>query len=101
MSGDGAGEAADSLARFQTKDKEGLRGGCKICGGLGHMTKQCRNRADILQASEPTCFSDVRVEMFLAAPTRFRIEPALSFSDSFLHSGASSMAWISCFATYI
>lgn len=32
-----------SLARAQGGGGGGTRGACKICGGLGHLTKQCKN----------------------------------------------------------
>jgi hypothetical protein len=35
-----------ALARRQGGDAATNRGACKICGGLGHLTKQCRNFID-------------------------------------------------------
>ncbi len=32
-----------ALARAQGGDIASNRGACKVCGGLGHLTKQCRN----------------------------------------------------------
>ncbi|MEW5308873.1 MAG: hypothetical protein WDW38_000797 [Sanguina aurantia] len=36
-------EGLMSLARAQGGGGGGTRGACKICGGLGHLTKQCKN----------------------------------------------------------
>jgi hypothetical protein len=40
-------EGLKALARRSGGDAAALnRGACKICGGLGHLTKQCRNFLD-------------------------------------------------------
>lgn len=39
-------EGLKALARRQGGDAATNRGACKICGGLGHLTKQCRNFLD-------------------------------------------------------
>lgn len=39
-------EGLKALARRQGGDAASNRGACKICGGLGHLTKQCRNFLD-------------------------------------------------------
>lgn len=36
-------EGLMSLAKSQGLANNANRGACKICGGLGHLTKQCRN----------------------------------------------------------
>lgn len=39
-------EGLKALARRQGGDAATNRGACKLCGGLGHLTKQCRNFLD-------------------------------------------------------
>lgn len=46
----GALEELAALARIQGGDGD-VRGGCRVCGGLGHLTKQCRNRPELIESA--------------------------------------------------
>lgn len=45
-------EGLKALAKAATGGGNATRGACKVCGGLGHLTKQCRNRAAAAAAAE-------------------------------------------------
>jgi len=45
-------EGLKALAKASTGGGTANRGACKVCGGLGHLTKQCRNLAATAAAAE-------------------------------------------------